>query len=119
MSSSFLTKHLSKLSLVINLTLTVILWLYCIGTTDPTLIYIVQSYAFISMNAVKVIITTACGIWIIKSITAYEFKVIQFVQADLLKEILLELQLSRKSKEIDKVDSIKDDVKIDFDNVKF
>ncbi|AUU91038.1 hypothetical protein C2U55_19310 [Enterobacteriaceae bacterium ENNIH3] len=119
MNSSFLTKHLSKLSLVINLTITILVWLYIIGTSDPLLINLVRSYALISMDSAKIIITVICGIWVIKSITAYEAKVIQFVQADLLKSILKELQSSRKAKEIDKMDSLRDDASIDLRDVKF
>lgn len=118
MNSSFLTKHLSKLALVINLTVTTMIWLYCIGTTDPLFISLIQSYAFVSVEALKIIITVICGIWIIRSVTAYELRVIQFVQADLLKAILMELQSTRKSKQIDNADTMMDDIKIDFDKVK-
>lgn len=113
MNSSFLTKHLSKLALTINLTITIMIWLYCISANDPSLNYLIQSYAFVSANTIKVIITVICGAWVIRSITAYESRVIQFVQADLLKAILMELQSSRKSNQVDK----KDDIKIDFDKV--
>ncbi|WP_152562848.1 hypothetical protein [Serratia sp. Ag1] len=65
----------------------------------------------------KIIITVACGIWVIRSITVYEAKVIQFVQADFLKEILKELQSSRKLKQIDNADTVKDVIRIDFDKV--
>lgn len=118
MNSSFLTKHLSKLSLVINLTITILVWLYIIGTNDPLLINFIRSYALIGMDSVKIIVTVVCGIWVIKSITAYEAKVIQFVQADLLKSILKELQSSRKAKEIDEIDSFRDGKSIDFRDVK-
>lgn len=117
MNSSYLTKHLSKLSLVINLALTVMFWFYCIGTSDPLLFNIIRNYIFISYNTVKIIITVACGIWAIRSITAYETRVIQFIQADLLKEILKELQSSRKLKRMDDADTMKDAIKIDFDKV--
>lgn len=119
MNSSYLTKHLSKLALAINLTVTVMIWLYCISTTDPLFISLIQSYAFFSVNTIKIAITVICGVWVIRSITAYESRVILFVQADLLKAILMELQSARKSKQIDNIDAMKDDIKIDFDKVKF
>lgn len=115
MNSSYLTKHLSKLSLVINLAITAMFWFYCIGASDPWLLNIIRVYLFVpvSYDAVKIIITAVCGIWTIRSITVYEARVIQFVQADLLKGILKELQSSRKLKQIDDMDA----VKIDFDKV--
>ncbi len=94
-------------------------WFYCIGTSDPLLFTIIRSYIFIGYDTVKIIITVACGIWVIRSITVYEARVIQFIQADLLSGILKELQSSRKQKEIDVTDTMKDDIKIDFDKVKF
>jgi|GEM_PF-900727 len=97
MNSSYLTKHLSKLALTVNLTVTIMVWLYCISTNNPTLISLIQSYIFLDINTVKVIITIVCAILVIRSITAYESKVIQFVQADLLKEILMELKSFRES----------------------
>ena len=81
MNSSYLTKHLSKLALTINLTITIMIWLYCISANDPSLNYLIQSYVFVSANTIKVIIPVICGVWVIRSITAYESRVIQFVHA--------------------------------------
>lgn len=117
MNSSFLTKHLAKLSLIINLALTVMFWLWCIGTSDPLLFDLIRNYAFISVDAIKVVVTILCAIWIIRSITAYEAKVIQFVQADLLKEILNELQSSRELKRANDKENMKDDINIDFNRI--
>jgi hypothetical protein len=74
MNSSFLTKHLSKLTLAINLTITILIWLYFIGTDNPSWYSILQGYAFISFDTAKIIITVVCAAWIIKSITSYELK---------------------------------------------
>lgn len=117
MSSSYLTKHLSKLSLAINLTLTALLWLYCISTNDPTLFFIIQSYVLISMNTAKIVITVICGAWIVRSITAYEARVIQFIQADLLKGILNELKSSREQRTGDSRDAMEDSMKIDLEKI--
>lgn len=117
MNSSFLTKNLAKLSLAINITLTVIFWLWCIGTSDPIFFNLMQAYTFIDADAIKIIVTVICAISIIRSITAYEARVIQFIQADLLKEILEEVKSSGRRKRMDEIDKEKD-MKVDFDNIK-
>lgn len=119
MNSSFLTKYLSKLTLIINLTITTLIWLYLIGTDNPAWYLALQSYAFIGFDAAKIIITVICGAWIIRSITAYELKTVLFTQADIQKEILKELQLLRKGKQINNTDTLKDDFRIDFDKVDY
>ena len=117
MNSSFLTKHLSKLTLAINLTITILIWLYFIGTDNPSWYSILQGYAFISIDTAKIIITVVCAAWIIKSITSYELKTVLFTQADIQKEILKELQLLRNGKQMNNADAMKDDFRIDFDKV--
>lgn len=117
MNSSFLTKNLAKLSLAINITLTVIFWLWCIGTSDPTFFNLMQAYTLIAADATKTIVTVICVIWIVRSITAYEARVIQFIQADLLREILVEVKSSGRRKRMDEID-VEKDMKVNLDNIK-
>lgn len=119
MNSSFLTKYLSKLTLTINIILTVITWFYLIGTDNPIWYSIIQSYAFISFDTAKIIITVICIIWIVRSITDYELKTVLFTQADIQKEILKELRALRNSKEMHNADTAGDNFRIDFDKVDY
>ncbi|MEE7301319.1 hypothetical protein Q0T58_06900, partial [Escherichia coli O18:H14] len=119
MNSSFLTKYLSKLTLTINIILTVITWFYLIGTDNPIWYSIIQSYAFISFDTAKIIITVICIVWIVRSITDYELKTVLFTQADIQKEILKELRALRNSKEMHNADTAGDNFRIDFDKVDY
>jgi hypothetical protein len=56
MNTSFLTKHLSKLTLAINLTITILIWFWCIGTTIPTS-FDTAAYTFLPADTIKIIIT--------------------------------------------------------------
>ncbi|EIZ9117499.1 TPA: hypothetical protein ACJI8J_002000 [Kluyvera georgiana] len=116
MNTSFLTKYLSKLSLIINLVLTVMLWFWCIGTSNPDFFNLMQAYTFLPADTIKVATTIIFVIWVIRSITAYEAKVIQFTQADLLKQILSELKSSERRNKMNEIDKAKDR-KVNFDDV--
>ncbi|MGE2346926.1 hypothetical protein [Enterobacter asburiae] len=119
MNSSFLTKYLSKLTLTINIILTVMTWFYLIGTDNPIWYSIIQSYVFISFDTAKIIITVICIVWIVRSITDYELKTVLFTQADIQKEILKELRALRNSKEMYNADTAEDNFRIDFDKVDY
>lgn len=115
MKSSYLTKYLSLFVLIVNLSLTLLFWFYIIGTNDTWWIALIQSYAMIDVNTAEIITTVLCALWAVKSITAYETRVVQFIQADLLKEILMVLKSSEKTK---RIDAVNDDALIDFSRIK-
>lgn len=92
MKSSYLTRYLAMFSMVISIVLAVLIWFYIIGTNDPIWIGFVEEHLFINANVFKIISTIICVFWVIRSITFYEFKIVQFAQADYLKAIFEELK---------------------------
>lgn len=113
MKSSYLTKNLALATLIINVVITVLIWFYIIGTNNPLLVSLSEGY-FVDFNTVKIIATVVLGLWIVKSITSYETRIVLFAQADYLKAILEELRSQKHAKRIDDLDDIKDEFKIDF-----
>ncbi|EBP3743797.1 hypothetical protein S751_06050 [Salmonella enterica subsp. arizonae] len=100
MKSSYLTKNLALIILTINIAITILIWFYIIGANNPLLITLAENYS-IDFNTVKVIATIILGLWIVKSITSYETRVVLFAQADYLKAILEELRSQKQAKRKD------------------
>ncbi|WP_312926810.1 hypothetical protein [Pseudescherichia sp.] len=114
MKSSYLTKNLAQITLTINVVVSVLIWFCIIGTDNPSLFAFAESYS-VDLNTIKIVASVVLGLWIVKSITSYETRIVLFAQADYLKAILEELRSQKKAKRMDELDDMKNEYRINFD----
>lgn len=116
MKTTYLTKLILRSLLTVNIIITVLIWFYFIATNSLNEHELLNVFAPTDAN--KVVATILCIAYLLISIVMYEFVIVQFDQADTLKEILKELKLSRELKKMDDMESAKEDAKIDFSKVR-
>lgn len=116
MKTTYLTKFILRTILTINILITVLFWFYCIADNGLNQYELLSVFAPTDTN--KIIATILCVAYLLISVVMYEFVIVQFDQADTLKEILKELKFTRELKKMDARDSTKDEAKIDFSKVR-
>ncbi|WP_369790816.1 hypothetical protein [Rouxiella sp. WC2420] len=116
MKTAYLTKLILRTLLTANIIITVLVWFYFIAENSLNQHDLLNVFAPTDTN--KIVATILCIAYLLISIVMYEFVIVQFDQADTLKEILKELKLSRELKKMDDMESAKEDARIDFSKVR-